>query len=85
MAVGSFPAGASPYGVEDMAGNVWEWTASPYQAYPNSTYADKFYSDDLRVTRGGGWFDDEAQIRSANRSAAALEAANDDLGFRCVR
>jgi formylglycine-generating enzyme required for sulfatase activity len=68
-----------------MAGNVWEWTASPYQAYPNSTYADKFYSDDLRVTRGGGWFDDEAQIRAGNRSAAAMNAANDDLGFRCAR
>jgi len=85
VAVGSFPAGASPYGVEDMAGNVWEWIADPYQGYPNSTYVDDFYSDDLRVTRGGGWFDDEAQVRSTNRSAAALEAANDDLGFRCAR
>lgn len=85
VAVGSFPAGASLYGVEDMAGNVWEWTTSPYQGYPTSTYVDSFYSNDLRVTRGGGWFDDEAQIRSNNRSAAALDAANDDLGFRCVR
>jgi rhamnose transport system permease protein len=85
VAVGSFPAGASPYGVEDMAGNVWEWTADPYQAYPNSTYQDKFYSDQLRVTRGGGWFDEEPQVRSANRSAAAPDSANDDLGFRCVK
>ncbi len=85
VAVGSFPAGASPYGVEDMAGNVWEWTADPYQGYPTSSYVDNFYSDDLRVTRGGGWFDDEAQVRAANRSAAALDAANDDLGFRCAR
>ncbi len=85
VAVGSFPAGASPYGVEDMAGNVWEWTADPYQAYPNSTYQDKFYSDQLRVTRGGGWFDDEPQARSTNRSAAAPDSANDDLGFRCVK
>ncbi len=85
VAVGSFPAGASAYGVEDMAGNVWEWTADPYQPYPNSTYQDKFYSDQLRVTRGGGWFDEEPQARSANRSAAAPDSANDDLGFRCVR
>jgi rhamnose transport system permease protein len=85
VAVGSFPAGASPYGVEDLAGNVWEWTASAFQGYPNSTYVDKFYSDNLRVTRGGGWFDDEAQVRSTNRSAAVLDAANDDLGFRCAR
>ncbi|GIK39275.1 MAG: hypothetical protein BroJett011_31080 [Chloroflexota bacterium] len=85
VAVGSFPGGASAYGVEDMAGNVWEWTADPYQPYPNSTYQDKFYSDQLRVTRGGGWFDEEPQVRSANRSAAAPDSANDDLGFRCVR
>ncbi len=85
VAVGSFPAGASPYGVEDMAGNVWEWTASPYQGYPKSTYVDKFYSNNLHVTRGGGWFDDEAQVRSSNRSAAAPNAANDDLGFRCAQ
>lgn len=85
VAVGSFPAGASPYGVEDMIGNVWEWTADPYQAYPNSTYQDKFYSDKLRVTRGGGWFDEERQARAANRSAAALDSANDDLGFRCAK
>lgn len=85
VAGGSFPGGASPYGVEDMAGNVWEWTASPYQAYPNSTYVDNFYSDELRVTRGGGWFDDETIVRATNRSAAAMDAANDDLGFRCAR
>lgn len=85
VAVGSFPAGASSYGVEDLAGNVWEWTADPYQAYPDSTYQDKFYSDQLRVTRGGGWFDDEPQARSTNRSAAAPDSANDDLGFRCVK
>jgi formylglycine-generating enzyme required for sulfatase activity len=85
VAVGSFAGGASPYGVEDMAGNVWEWTSSTYQAYPNSDYQDDFYSDNLYVTRGGGWFDEEAQIRTANRSAAAPESANDDLGFRCVQ
>jgi rhamnose transport system permease protein len=85
VAVGSFPAGASPYGIEDMAGNVWEWTVDTYQAYPNSDYQDQFYSDDLYVTRGGGWFEEEAQVRATNRSAAAPDSANDDLGFRCVK
>jgi formylglycine-generating enzyme required for sulfatase activity len=83
-AVGSFSSGASPYGVEDMSGNVWEWTSSPFVAYSGSTYQDPFYSPDLRVTRGGGWFDDPRQLRASNRSAAPVEAANDDLGFRCA-
>jgi rhamnose transport system permease protein len=83
-AVGSFPTGASPYGIEDMGGNVWEWTASPYLAYPGSAYQDPQYSAEARVTRGGGWFDDQNQVRSTNRSAAVVESANDDLGFRCV-
>lgn len=85
VAVGSFAAGASAYGVEDMAGNVWEWIADDFEAYPDSSYQDPFYGEDLRVTRGGGWFDEEAQARTTNRSAAAPDAANDDLGFRCVR
>jgi rhamnose transport system permease protein len=83
-AVGSFSSGASPYGAEDMSGNVWEWTSSPFLAYPGSTYEDPFYSPDFRVTRGGGWFDEPRQLRASNRSAAAVETANDDLGFRCA-
>jgi rhamnose transport system permease protein len=83
-AVGSFSTGASPYGVEDMAGNVWEWTDSPYVAYPSSTYQDPQYSTEARVTRGGGWFDDQKQVSTTNRSAALPQTANDDLGFRCV-
>ncbi len=83
-AVGSFSSGASPYGVEDMAGNVWEWTDSPYVAYPGSTYQDPQYSAEARVTRGGGWFDDQKQVSTTNRSAALPQTANDDLGFRCV-
>jgi formylglycine-generating enzyme required for sulfatase activity len=85
-AVGSFGAGASPYGVEDMAGNVWEWTADWYQPYPKNTTPDDYYGEKFRVTRGGGWFDEEAQVRSFNRNAAdPAKTANDDLGFRCAR
>jgi len=83
-AVGSFHSGASPYGAEDMSGNVWEWTSSPYLAYPGSSYQDPNYSPDLRVTRGGGWFDDPKTMRTSVRNALTRDAGNDDLGFRCA-
>jgi formylglycine-generating enzyme required for sulfatase activity len=85
-AVGSFGDGASPYGVEDMVGNVWEWTADWYQPYPGNSTEDPYYGERFRVTRGGGWFDEEAQATTFNRNAAdPNKTANDDLGFRCAR
>jgi len=63
---------------------LWEWTNSPYLAYPGSTYQDPQYSPDARITRGGGWFDDQKQVSTTNRSAALPQTTNDDLGFRCV-
>jgi formylglycine-generating enzyme required for sulfatase activity len=85
VAVGSFAEGASPYGVFDMAGNVWEWTADWYQAYPGSTYQSEYFGEKFKVTRGGGWFQEEKLVTTSNRSATDLSAANDDLGFRCAR
>jgi len=85
-AVGSFGASASPYGADDMVGNVWEWTADWYQPYPGNTTGDPYYGEKFRVTRGGGWFDEEAQATAFNRNAAdPSKTANDDLGFRCAR
>jgi len=83
-AVGSYPPNG--YGLCDMAGNVWEWVDSPYEAYPGSDYQDSKYSPDLRGLRGGGWFDDEGQVRAANRNAGdPTTTANDDIGFRCAQ
>jgi formylglycine-generating enzyme required for sulfatase activity len=82
--VGSYPPNGS--GLCDMAGNVWEWVDSPYEAYPGSDYQDAKYSPDLRGLRGGGWFDDEEQVRATNRNAGdPTITANDDIGFRCAR
>jgi formylglycine-generating enzyme required for sulfatase activity len=70
--VGSFPAGASPYGVLDMAGNVFEWTATQ----EGSTY----------VIRGGGWSKYYFRGRVADRGTQlAPDFANYDIGFRCAR
>jgi formylglycine-generating enzyme required for sulfatase activity len=86
--VGSFPDGASPYGVMDMAGNVSEWTSDwfqPYPGYPGGDNEAQYFGEKYRVIRGGGWFSDQELVRTTERSASSVELANDDVGFRCAR
>lgn len=84
--VGSLPTGASPYGVEDMAGNVSEWTADWYQAYPGNTQTNEYYGEQLRVIRGGSWRDEGPPLTVTYRDAGVPNiTANDDLGFRCAK
>ena len=84
-AVGSFPAGASPYGVMDMAGNVAEWTTDWFKAYPGGDFYSPYFGEKYRVIRGGGWFSDQNLVRTTERSASSMTLANDDVGFRCAR
>lgn len=83
-AVGSYPAGASPFGVMDMGGNVWEWTSTVADHYPGNSTASKLYGPNLYIIRGGGWFDVKEQVASYFRNSAVPTTANDDLGFRCA-
>ena len=59
--VGAYPAGASAYGVEQLLGDVWEWTSSPLRPWPGFTpmvyeqYSEPFFDGDYRVLRGGSW------------------------------
>lgn len=90
--VGSYPDGASPYGVLDMAGNVYEWVQDVYdpEYYASSPYDNPtgppVDSGKWRVARGGSFWNLPNRIRSANRNNAYLPAdlAHFDAGVRCA-
>jgi formylglycine-generating enzyme required for sulfatase activity len=86
-AVGIFPRGASPYGVLDMAGNVWEWCQSKYKPYPyqGNDGREDLKGSDSRVLRGGAFFNDRGYARCASRYDLHPASRNVYLGFRvCV-
>jgi len=61
--VGSFPAGVSPFGVLDMAGNVWEWTSDIYGPYPHARVTTlRGATGKTRSLRGGGWMNLDADV-----------------------
>ncbi|CAG0944097.1 partial Formylglycine-generating enzyme, partial [Anaerolineae bacterium] len=69
--VGSFPQGASVYGANDLAGNVWEWTAEA--------------SGQLKILRGGAWSIDQSYARTTNRFMAVPDYRERSVGFRCAQ
>jgi formylglycine-generating enzyme required for sulfatase activity len=88
--VGSHPKGVSPYGVHDMAGNAWEWTADWYlQKYYEQSPAENPTGPDFNTyyksTRGGAWFYQAGLQTAIWRNHAPPEVAYSYLGFRCVR
>jgi formylglycine-generating enzyme required for sulfatase activity len=85
-AVGCFPGGASPYGVLDMAGNVWEWCHSLYEPYPFNPKdgREDLKAEGLRVLRGGAFLNNRGIVRCAHRGYYPHRRYF-DLGFRmCV-
>ncbi len=87
--VGQHPKGASPYGVLDMAGQVWEWTRSLYRPYP---YNPKDGRENLdapgpRVTRGGNSASIDEEITATAREPVypgRLDSGHRYIGFRCA-
>ncbi len=87
--VGSYLDGVSPYGLYDMAGNVWEWVndwydSNYYQSSPASNPLGPS-SGQYRVLRGGSWGDSDNVVRSANRNYNTPVFIYGDVGFRCAR
>ena len=94
--VGSYPRAASPYGVLDMSGNVWEWTSSlwGFVGRQTPTYGYPYRADDgredltrsgWRILRGGSWWTIQRAVRSAFRFRYGPVIWFDDLGFRVAR
>jgi formylglycine-generating enzyme required for sulfatase activity len=87
--VGSYPAGASPYGALDMAGNVEEWVADRYagdyyQGSPESNPKGP-EAGELRVLRGGSFNSYADDIRTVARAAALPASEFHGAGFRIAR
>jgi serine/threonine-protein kinase len=95
--VGSFPAGATPEGVFDLAGNVKEWCRDVYDSYPGGApmldfgpgpldeHQQAALQRELYSVRGGGWTKQAANLASAYRDADGPGRWFFSLGFRCVR
>ncbi|NOY84656.1 MAG: formylglycine-generating enzyme family protein [Nitrospirae bacterium] len=89
MPVGSFETGKSPYGLYDMAGNVYEWVNNWYMPYPGNQEPNVHYGKRNKVLRGGSWYDCMSygcglSAPVYNRSRFTPEIRNKGFGFRCA-
>ena len=95
LAFGPAPAGAygdapSDHGALQMLGDVWEWTASDFTAYPGfqafpyPEYSEVFFGDTYKVLRGGAWSARRDVIRTSFRNWDLAERRQIFSGFRCV-
>jgi iron(II)-dependent oxidoreductase len=90
-AVGAYPAGASPHGVHQLIGDVWEWTSSDFAAYPGfaaypyKEYSEVFFGPEYKVLRGGSWAVDPVACRGTFRNWDLPIRRQIFAGFRCAR
>jgi formylglycine-generating enzyme required for sulfatase activity len=88
--VGCYPLGASPFGCEDMSGNLWEWTRSLWADYPYPEDGQALREGEdpnakgSRVLRGGAFYNPRRNVRCAARSNYDPDYWVDYDGFRVV-
>jgi iron(II)-dependent oxidoreductase len=89
--IGAYPAGVSAYGSLGMIGDVWEWTASEFSAYPGfesfpyREYSETFFDEGYKVLRGGSWATRLGAIRNTFRNWDFPIRRQLFAGFRCAR
>ena len=89
--IGAYPAGASAYGVEQLIGDVWEWTRSEFQPYPGfqvfpyPEYSEIFFGSEYKVLRGGSWATRASVARGTFRNWDYPIRRQIFAGFRCAR
>lgn len=88
--VGSYPAGTSPFGALDMAGNVWEWTADSIHSYKGGNIPEDSLSssvrEGLKVIRGGCYLSDAKSASATYRRGWPAKGADyAQTGFRCAK
>ncbi len=82
--VGVHRNNASPFGVLDMAGNVWQWCEDAFKPYPGSA-ASAETSSDARVIRGGSFKSDKDHITTTSRNSERAGTRSPLIGFRCAK
>lgn len=84
--VGNYPLGASPFGIEDMAGNVWEWCQDYFELYKGKPVVNPKgpASGMLKVYRGGSWKSRSQSLRTSCRGYNQSDFSSNDVGFRVV-
>ena len=89
--VGAYPAGASPLGIHQLIGDVWEWTSSDFSPYPGFVawpyreYSEVFFGPEYKVLRGGSFAADRVACRGTFRNWDYPIRRQIFAGFRCAR
>jgi len=89
--LGSYPDGASAYGVRQLIGDVWEWTSTGFYGYPGfrsfpyKEYSEVFFGGDYKVLKGGSWATHPRSGRATFRNWDYPIRRQIFAGFRCAR